>query len=50
VFAEGGTSNGKHIMPFKKGGFGGMKAVIPIVLMYDSTYFSPAYDVVPFVP
>lgn len=48
LYPEGGTSNGRHLLPFKKGGFAGMKAVIPIILIYDYENFSPAYDIIPF--
>lgn len=34
IFAEGTTSNGKYIMPFKKGAFYSLLPVQPIVLQY----------------
>ena len=37
-------------MGFKKGGFAGLKPVIPLLLMYEWDFFSPAYDVIPFIP
>jgi lysophosphatidylcholine acyltransferase/lyso-PAF acetyltransferase len=50
VFAEGGTSNGKHLLSFKKGAFYGMRAVQPMVLVYNSEKYTPAWDVTPFFP
>jgi lysophosphatidylcholine acyltransferase / lyso-PAF acetyltransferase len=50
VFPEGGTSNSRYILNFKKGGFAGLKTVQPIVLKYEWKTFSPAYDVAPFFP
>ena len=50
IFAEGGTSNGKYILGFKKGGFVAIKPVIPVVLKYEYDVMSQAYDVTPFFP
>ena len=47
VFPEGGTSNGKYLITFKKGAFYGLRAVQPIVLKYEWEHFSPAYDLLP---
>jgi lysophosphatidylcholine acyltransferase/lyso-PAF acetyltransferase len=49
VFAEGGTSNGRYLLPFKRGAFTGSRAVKPIVLRYSYGTLSPAYDILPFV-
>jgi lysophosphatidylcholine acyltransferase/lyso-PAF acetyltransferase len=50
IFPEGGTSNSKYLLQFKKGAFIGEKTVRPIVLKYNFTNFSPCYDIVPFLP
>lgn len=35
-YAEGGTSNGTHLLKFKKGGFIGLKSVQPVVIQYQT--------------
>lgn len=50
VFPEGGTSNGKYLLSFKKGAFASLKAVKPVVLQYSSGILNPAYDIIPFLP
>jgi len=50
IFPEGGTSNGKCILPFKKGAFAAERAVTPVVLRTRYGIMSPCYDVCPFVP
>ena len=50
VFPEGGVSNGRHLLTFKKGAFIANKTVQPIVLDYKYDDFSPAYDIMPFMP
>ena len=37
-------------MPFKKGAFASLKAVEPLVLVYDKSHLNPAYDVMPLFP
>ncbi len=49
MFAEGGTSNGTCILPFKRGAFISMKAVTPVFIKYKYGTMSPCYDVVPYV-
>lgn len=34
IFAEGTTSNGSHLMKFKKGAFATLKRVSPMVMVY----------------
>ena len=43
-FAEGTTTNGTCLMPFKRGGFEGMRTVVPTFVTYDYGQISPAYD------
>lgn len=35
IYAEGGTSNGRQLLQFKKGGFFSLKSVRPQVIRYD---------------
>ena len=35
IYAEGGTSNGRQLLQFKKGGFFSLKAVRPQIIKYD---------------
>lgn len=50
MFPEGGTSNGKYLIAFKKGAFVSERCVKPIVLDYRAGTLSPAWDIVPFFP
>lgn len=50
IFPEGGTSNGRYLLAFKRGAFAANRTVKPIVLRYSYGVLSPAYDVAPFVP
>ena len=43
MYAEGGTTNGKYLLRFKKGAFYGMKAVKPILMKYHGGFeYDPA--------
>jgi len=50
IFPEGGTSNGKSLLQFKKGAFLGEKRVTPIFLKYHHGHFSPSFEVIDFFP
>lgn len=50
IFAEGGTSNGTHIIKFKKGAFFAEKTIRPIVLKYKYSTYSPAFDTMEMLP
>lgn len=50
IFPEGGTSNSRYLLSFKKGAFLAEKPVMPIILKYNWTDFSPCYDIMPFFP
>lgn len=50
IFPEGGTSNSRYLLTFKRGAFVGNKTVQPIVLKFHWSDMSPAYDVMPFFP
>lgn len=40
IYPEGGTTNGTHLVKFKKGAFFSLRAVSPVVIMYESPFFS----------
>ena len=48
MFAEGGTTNSKYLLPFKRGPFMSLKAMTPLILKYGHGMFCPAYDIIPF--
>lgn len=50
VFVEGATSNGTHLLKFRRGAFLGEKRVTPMFLNYPVHGFSTAYDCVDFMP
>ena len=50
IFAEGTTTNGKALLPFKRGAFEGMRTIIPVVIKPPDRYMMPTYEVVEFLP
>lgn len=50
IFPEGGTSNGRYLLQFKRGAFSGNVALKPCVLRFTYGTLSPSYDVTPFFP
>lgn len=50
IFPEGTTSNGTHILPFKRGAFMSLRAVRPVVMKFKFGTISQAYDILPFLP
>ena len=36
IYPEGGTSNGTHLLKFKKGAFAGLRSVQPIIIKYHN--------------
>jgi 1-acyl-sn-glycerol-3-phosphate acyltransferase len=50
IFAEGGTSNGLGVLPFKKGAFFAEKTVRPIFIKYGYNIVNPAFDTIEFLP
>jgi lysophosphatidylcholine acyltransferase/lyso-PAF acetyltransferase len=50
IFPEGTTSNGTHIMPFKRGAFMSLRAVTPVIMKFRFGTISQAYDILPFLP
>ena len=48
VFAEGTTTNGSALLPFKRGAFEGMRPVVPSFVTYDcGGQVRPTYDCLP---
>ena len=50
IFAEGGTSNGRYLLQFKRGAFSAFRAVKPVIIRFSYGTLSPSYDVAPFFP
>ena len=50
IFAEGTTTNGKALLPFKRGAFEGMRTIVPVVIKPPDRYMMPTYEVVEFLP
>lgn len=50
MFAEGATSNGTHLLKFRRGAFVGEKRVTPMYLKYPIHGFSTDYGVMDFLP
>ena len=50
VFAEGTTTIGSCLMPFKRGGFVGMRTVIPSFVTFNNGQINPFYDCVQVLP
>ena len=38
IYPEGGTTNGTHLVEFKKGAFNGLKSIKPIIFKYNSPF------------
>lgn len=50
LFPEGGTTNGTHLMKFRKGAFFSEKTVKPIFIKYKNPTLSVAFDTIEFLP
>lgn len=50
LFPEAGTSNGSHILSFKKGAFFAEKTVRPMYMKYHYNTISPAFEVMEYLP
>lgn len=44
--AEGTTTNGDYLLPFKTGAFLPKAPVLPVILRYPYQRFSPAWDTI----
>lgn len=47
IFPEGGTSNGKYLLHFKRGAFEPEEPIQPYFIEYTSPFCNPACDVFP---
>ena len=50
MFAEGTTSNGRALLPFRRGAFESMRTVIPVVIKLPERYMMPTYCNLEFWP
>ena len=50
IFPEGTTTNGRGILPFKRGAFEGMRTVVPVVTKLPERHMMPAYSGLEFWP
>lgn len=50
IFAEGTTTNGSCLLPFKRGAFEGMRPVVPCYVSYDCGPVRPIFDSIHIVP
>ena len=50
MFAEGTTSNGRALLPFRRGAFEAMRTVVPVVIKLPERYMMPTYCNVEFWP
>lgn len=48
VFPEGTTTNGRYLIPFKKGAFERNGPLYPIVLIYSCPILDISYEIIPF--
>lgn len=44
IWPEGATSNGNHLIQFKKGAFAGENSIQPFSLTYTARYMHPGHD------
>lgn len=45
IWPEGATTNGKHLIKFKKGAFAGENSIQPFSLTYNSSVIHPGHDI-----
>lgn len=48
IFPEGSTTNGTHILKFKKGAFKAMRTIQPCVVKTSGRFFNQAWETLPF--
>ena len=48
IFPEGSVTNGRYLMPFKRGPFVGERTVVPVLLTYEANdcLIHPYVDVI----
>lgn len=49
IYPEGGTTNGTHLISFKKGAFAGLRSISPVVIDYQSPFNDVECCVINFV-
>ena len=47
MYAEGGTTNGRELIQFKKGSFVGLNSVQPVIIKYTSAFVDMEQCVMP---
>lgn len=50
IFAEGTTTNGTRMIPFKRGAFEGMRTITPSWCSITSRMVWPTYEALDFMP
>ena len=50
IWPEGATSNGKHLIKFKKGAFAGENSIQPFSITYYSKNMHPGHDMMDMFP
>lgn len=48
IFSEGTTTNGHHLINFRRGAFVAGCPIQPVIIEYPYTYFNPSWEVIPF--
>lgn len=49
IYPEGGTTNGKTLVKFKKGAFHGLKSIMPVLIEYSCPFLDIENSVIHFV-
>jgi len=47
IFPEGTTTNGKHVIHFRRGAFVSSEPVQPVILKYPYSHFCPSWETIP---
>lgn len=50
IFPEGGTTNGKYLINFKKGAFVSLRPVLPKITKFHSYWQSPSSGIIEGIP
>ena len=50
IFAEGTTTNGTHIIKFKRGAFASLRTVVPVFIKVGPSYMNPIFECMEFFP
>ena len=49
IYPEGGTTNGKTLIEFKKGAFNGLRSIMPVCIDYYSPFLDIENSVIHFI-